>query len=109
MAYDAKLEERIQKKRGAKRVLVVKKMFGGAGFMMDGTLSCGIRKDDLIVRIDPRKHNEIMKPPLVKAFETMGGPMAGWILVEPDGCKTEEALADWLGRGVEFAGSLAPK
>jgi hypothetical protein len=56
-----------------------------------------------------RKHNEAMKRPHVKPFDNMGKPMAGWILVSPEGSKTDKALSDWIKTGVEFAQSLPPK
>jgi hypothetical protein len=50
-----------------------------------------------------------MKRPHVKPFDNMGKPMAGWILVSPEGSKTDKALSDWIKTGVEFAQSLPPK
>ena len=110
MAYDTKLEERIQQKLKGTRGLVSKKMFGGVGFMIHGNMACGILKDDLIIRFDPDQHNQIIKRAHVKPFLATGGkPMAGWILVEPDGCKTGKALTSWIQMGVDFAKSLPPK
>ena len=110
MAYDTKLEERIQEKLKGTRGLVEKKMFGGVGFMIRGNMACGVMKDDLIVRFDPDQHNQIIKRAHVKPFmATRGKPMAGWILIEPEGCKTDKALGSWIEMGVEFAKTLPPK
>jgi hypothetical protein len=35
--------------------------------------------------------------------------MRGWILVAPEGVKTERELAGWVSRGVEFARTLPAK
>jgi hypothetical protein len=35
--------------------------------------------------------------------------MKGWILVAPEGLENDEALGDWVRRGVEHARSLPPK
>jgi len=109
MAYDTKLGDRIREKLKDTRGLAEKKMFGGVGFMIHGNMACGILKNDLIVRINPEHHDEMMKRPHVKPFDNMGRPMVGWILVSPEGCKTDKALADWVKMGVDFAKSLPPK
>jgi TfoX/Sxy family transcriptional regulator of competence genes len=109
MAYDTKLGERIRAALKGTRGLEEKKMFGGVGFMVNGNLACGVSKNDLLVRVGAEKHNEAMKRPHVKPFTTTGKPMAGWILVSPEGCKTEKALADWIKMGVGFAKSLPSK
>jgi len=35
--------------------------------------------------------------------------MKGWILVAPEGLKTDKALAKWIETGVDYAASLPPK
>src|ERR1700690_2670200 len=102
MTYDTKLGERIREKLKGTRGLVEKKMFGGAGFMIHGNMVCGVLKDDLIIRFNPEQHHEILKRAHVKPFDSMGRPMAGWILVSQEGCKTDKALRDWIKMGVDF-------
>ena len=53
MAYDEKLEERIKKVLKSKRGIVIKKMFGGAAFMMKDKMFCGIIKNERI-SMNPR-------------------------------------------------------
>jgi TfoX/Sxy family transcriptional regulator of competence genes len=60
MAYNLKLAERIRSELNA-LPLVEKKMFGGTGFLLNGNLACGVNKDNLIVRVDPEKHNALLK------------------------------------------------
>jgi hypothetical protein len=38
-----------------------------------------------------------------------GRPMKGWILVAPEATEEESELAQWITRGLDFAGSLPPK
>ncbi len=35
--------------------------------------------------------------------------MMGWVLVGPEACESDEELAGWVQRGVDFALSLPPK
>ena len=108
MAYNLKLAERIQAEL-AGIPFVEKKMFGGVGFLIHGNMACGVHKEDMIVRVNPEKHNILLKKPHTKPFDTMGRPMKGWLMVEPDGCKTKKQLSIWIKEGVDFALTLPPK
>jgi TfoX/Sxy family transcriptional regulator of competence genes len=108
MAHNLKLAERIRSElKGIP--FVEKKMFGGAGFLLNGNLACGVNKDNLIVRVDPGKHAALLKKPHVKPFDMTGKPMKGWLLVEAEGYKTDKQLGKWVKEGVEFALRLPPK
>ena len=108
MAYDLKLAERIREQlRGVP--FVEKKMFGGVGFLLHGNMACGVHKDDMIVRVDPAKHEALLKRNHVKPFAITGKPMKGWLLVEADGYKTAKQISAWVKEGVEFALTLPPK
>lgn len=108
MAYNLKLAERIQSELVGVP-FVEKKMFGGVGYLLHGNMACGVNKDNLIVRVDPEKHNALLKKPNTKAFDLTGKPMKGWLVVEPEGCKTAKQLSAWVKEGVEFALTLPPK
>jgi hypothetical protein len=108
MAYDLKLAARIRLQLEGV-TFVEKKMFGGVGFLLQGNMACGVYKEDLVVRIDPEKHNALLKKPHAKVFDITGKPMKGWLLVEPGGVKTARQLSAWVKEGVEFAGTLPPK
>jgi len=108
MAYDLKLAERIRSELNG-MPFVEKKMFGGVGLLLNGNLACGVNKDNLIVRVDPEKHNALLKKSHVKPFDLTGKPMKGWLLVDADGVKTDKQLSAWVKEGVEFALTLPPK
>jgi TfoX/Sxy family transcriptional regulator of competence genes len=108
MASDLKLAERIRSQLDGVPY-VEKKMFGGIGFLLNGNMTCGVNKDNLIVRIDPEKQAALLKKPYAKPFDLTGKPMKGWLLVEADGCKTDKQLSTWIKEGVEFASTLPPK
>jgi TfoX/Sxy family transcriptional regulator of competence genes len=108
MAYNLKLAERIRSQLDDIPV-VEKKMFGGVGFLLNGNIACGVNKDNLMVRVDPEKHVNLLKKPHVKPFDLTGKPMKGWLLVEADGVKTEKQLSAWVKEGVEFASTLPAK
>lgn len=108
MAFNEKLAERIR--AGLSRVpFVEKKMFGGVGFLVQGNMACGVHKNNMIVRVDPSKHASLLKRPHARPFDITGRPMKGWLLVDPDGCKTAGQLSAWVKEGVEFALTLPAK
>ena len=108
MAYNLKLAERIRSELDG-TPFVEKKMFGGVGFLVNGNLACGVNKDDLIVRVDPEKHEALLKKPHARPFDMTGRPMKGWLLVEADGVKTDKQLSTWVKQGIEFASTLPAK
>src|SRR5687767_1883762 len=108
MAYNLKLAERIRSELSGVP-FVEKKMFGGVGFLLNGNMACGVNKNDLIVRVDPEKHNALLKKPHAKPFDLTGRPMKGWLVVEAEGCKTEKQLSAWVKEGIAFASTLLPK
>ncbi|NOH02487.1 MAG: TfoX/Sxy family protein [Chloroflexi bacterium] len=108
MAFDVKLAERIRARFG-KIPFVEKKMFGGVGFLIHGNLACGVHKENMIVRVDPGRYEKLLQKKHARVFDITGKPMKGWLMVEPEGCKTAQQLSAWVREGVEFALTLPPK
>jgi len=108
MAYNLKLAERIRTEL-EKIPFVEKKMFGGVGFLIHGNMAVGVYKEDMIVRVDPAKHEKLIKKQHARVFDITGRPMKGWLMVEPEGCKTTKQMSSWVKEGVEFALTLPPK
>ena len=108
MAYNEKLAERIRSELDG-MPFVEKKMFGGVGFLLNGNMACGVHKENMIVRVDPEKHERLLKKPYIRVFDITGRPMKGWLMVEPDGCKTTRQMRTWVKEGVEFALTLPSK
>ena len=113
MAYNVKLAERIRAELGDVP-FVKKKMFGGVGFLLHGntpgaSVAVAVYKDDLIVRIPAEKNDKFLKKTGAKPMDITGRPMKGWLMVEPEGCRTAKQLSAWVKEGVEFALTLPPK
>jgi TfoX/Sxy family transcriptional regulator of competence genes len=108
MAYNLKLAERIRSQLEG-LPFVEKKMFGGTGYLLHGNMACGVLKDDLIVRADPKKYAALLRKAHTRPFAMSGRPMKGWLLVDSDGCITDRQLSAWINEGVEFALTLPPK
>ena len=85
-------------------------MFGGLSFMVDGSMVVAAgRAGDLLVRIDPARHDELLgvpgaEPAVMGADRPMG---PGWIRVSRDGLGTDEQLAFWVEVGLEHRAAQA--
>jgi TfoX/Sxy family transcriptional regulator of competence genes len=109
MAFDEALAARVRRQVAGRAGLVEKKMFGGLAFLLNGNMSVGVHRGDLIVRIEPGQAESALKQPGARVFDITGRPMKGWLLVSGAALSEKTALAAWVERGIAFAGSLPPK
>jgi TfoX N-terminal domain len=109
MAYDEGLATRVRDVLGDRPGLAEKKMFGGLAFLLHGNMACGVRGDDLIVRVAAEVADAAQVEPGTRPFDLTGRPMKGWLLVDPDGHAEDEDLRRWVDRGVAYASSLPAK
>ena len=109
MAYDEGLATRVRDAIGDRPGLAEKRMFGGLAFLVDGNMACGVRGDDLIVRLAADAAPSVQDEPGVRPFDLTGRPMKGWLQVGPDGHAEDDDLRRWVDRGVAYATSLPPK
>jgi TfoX/Sxy family transcriptional regulator of competence genes len=110
MAYNQYLAQRIHDILGAHPGIIEKKIFGGVGFILHGNMVCGVQGDSLIVRVGINKNDSALSRPFVRPFLVAGGkPMAGWVLVDPEGLGTDQDLQGWVEQGYEYALSLPEK
>jgi hypothetical protein len=109
MAYDEKLAQRVRQVLADQPTLAEKKMFGGLSFMISGNMCCGVLNDDLVVRVGQNGYKEALAAPYVRPMDFTGRPLEGMVFVGPGGYRSDEALKEWVGRGVRFALSLPSK
>lgn len=109
MAYDEGLATRVRDVLGEQPGLAEKKMFGGLAFLVYGNMACGVRGDDLMVRVAADAADAALDEPGVRASDMGGRPMKGWLLVGADGYVEDDDLRRWVDRGLAYANSLPPK
>jgi len=109
VAYDEELAERVRDVLAMRENVVERKMFGGLAVMLAGNMACGVLAEDLIVRIGPQAYESALAKPHARPFEFTGRPMKGFVVVGPEGVADDEALAEWVESGAEFASSLPGK
>jgi TfoX/Sxy family transcriptional regulator of competence genes len=82
MAFDEALAGRTRRILAWRKNVVEKRMFGGIGFLLNGNVLVGVRKDSLLVRLGPEQSDEALKEAHVSEFQITGrGTMKGWLLV----------------------------
>jgi hypothetical protein len=86
-----------------------RKMFGGLCFMTNGNMCFGIVGDDLMVRVGPDAWDAALSRPFAREMDFTGRSMRGMVYVSSEGLSEDEALSEWLGAGLDFAGSIPPK
>ena len=109
MAYDEGLATRVRDVLGEQPGLAAKKMFGGLVFLLHGNLACGVRGDDLMVRVGADAADVALDEPGVRPSDMGGRAMKGWLRVGADGHAGYENLRRWVDRGLAHASSLPPK
>jgi len=109
MVYDKKLANRIQKTLEKCKGVTEKEMFGGISFLINGKMCCGVIKNDLVVRVDPKDYEKLLNRQNVRPMDFTGRPLKGFVYVNPEGCKSSATLAKWVKLGIEYVGSLKEK
>ena len=107
MSYNEKLDNRIAA-AVAGMATTRKKMFGGTGFLLNGSMFCGVWKDYLIVRLGDVAADAALQDPHVRPFDITGRPMRGWIMVAEDGYAGPQ-LELWIEKALGFVKTLPPK
>ncbi|MEE8388876.1 MAG: TfoX/Sxy family protein [Acidiferrobacterales bacterium] len=109
MAYDEGLSQRIREILDDQSGVVEKKMFGGLAFMINGHMSVGVLKTDLMVRVGPDNYEHALSLPHTRPMDFTGKPLKGFVYVDEHGYESDEGLIQWVQKGVNLALSLPPK
>jgi hypothetical protein len=109
MAYDKILADRIRAKVCRQKGFSEKEMFGGICYMLHGNVCTGVIKDEMVVRQDPSRTEEMLRHKHVRLFDFSGRPMKGWFFVHVKGVASDEDLSHWCKAAITFAKTLPPK
>ena len=109
MAYDESLAARIRELIHDQPDLREQRMFGGLAFLIGGNMAVAANgQGGIMVRTDPSQSPGADEG-VAKPMEMRGRPMTGWLHIDADAVRTDEALAEWVQRGVAYAASLPVK
>jgi len=110
MAYDEALAARVRNALSVAGELREQKMMGALCFMIDGHMCCGVTGSALMVRVGRDGYDMALAQDHVRPMEMTGGRRPrGFVLIDPPGIDTDEALDRWIGRGRSFVSTLPKK
>ncbi|WP_280433371.1 TfoX/Sxy family protein [Nocardia brasiliensis] len=110
MAYDEELADRIRLMIAPGPALSERKMFGGLAFLIGGNMAVAASgQGGLLVRVDPREHDDLLTRDIVRPMVMGGREMVGWLRVTAEAADDDAVLREWVERGVGYARSLPPK
>lgn len=109
MAYDEGLAQRLRECLDKLSNVNEKKMFGGLAFMVNGNMSVGIVKTQLMVRVGAADYEQALAQPHAREMDFTGRPMTGFVYVDEPGFESDQDLEAWVGRALEFNNTLPVK
>lgn len=102
MAFSENLADRLRVVLATQEDLVEKKMMGGLTFMVNGKMCVGIVKGDLMVRLNPDLHDEVIEMNGCREMDFTGKPMKGYVFVSPEAIESEKELTYWVNLGLDY-------
>ena len=110
MAYDEYLAERISQNLKQRKVSFEgKKMFGGISFMINGKMTVGVVKNDLMARIGVDASEIALQKNGCRKMDFTGRPMKGYVFVDPEGIDKDEDLDYYVDLSLAFNKELTKK
>ncbi len=75
---------------------------GGLIFMVKEKMCVGVIKDELMIRIDPERRDELLAMSGCRPMSFKDRRSKGFVLVEASAVRTQSALDFWLDVGLSF-------
>lgn len=91
------------------RPFTAKRMFGGLTFLLNGNMLCCVSDRGLMARVGADAEPSALRRPHATPCLGAGRPMAGFILVQPDGVAADSDLNEWLEMAIAYVEQLPPK
>jgi len=102
MAYNKKLADRIREALSALPNIEEKEMMGGLTFMVNDKMCVGIIKDEMMCRIDPSLHENVIEMNGCRTMDFTSRPMKGYVMVDDTGMKTKKEFDYWINLCLDF-------
>lgn len=109
MAFDESLAARVRGLLSPVAGFAEKRMFDGLCFLVHGNMCCGVLKDELVLRLELSRAQELLRRPHTRPMDFTGRPLKGFVFVEPAGLRTARQRRAWVSMALAFAQSLPQK
>jgi TfoX/Sxy family transcriptional regulator of competence genes len=107
MAYDPQLADRVRSLLADADALTEKKMFGGIGWTIGGTMAAGAHNDGrLMIRCSKEDFEQLLSEPGADGMKKGTRNLTGWLLIDSNAVADNRSLSRWVARGRAYAESL---
>jgi len=109
MAYNTKLEDRIDHYLIDNEELFKNKTMGWVGWLLNGNMCFGIYDDLLIVRLNNSLAHALMKKPGIERFRQDEETSGVIISIKPGIYENQQALQKFIDESMQYTSGLPPK
>ena len=103
MAFNEIMANRVREiMAAATNKVAEKKMFGGLCFMVDDKICVGVRKDTILVRLDPAVFEQALEQEGCQPMVHGGRVMKGYVFVDENVLHTKKQLLYWVHLALDF-------
>lgn len=103
MAYNEKMADRVREIIAlSEKKVEEKQIFSGLCFMVNDKMCIGVRKDSIMVRLDPALSDEVSEMDGCSPMVHNGKMMKGFVFVNQEALTTKKKLEYWINLGLEF-------
>lgn len=103
MAYDEKIANEVRELIAGRTDQVIEKsMFGGLCFMVADKMCLGVKKDKLMVRIDPEVYDKEVEKDGRAPMIHSGKPVKTYLFVDYDVIRSHRDLAYWVNLSLDY-------
>jgi hypothetical protein len=106
MAYDLHLADRVRSILARGCDFSERKMFGGLAFMVNGRMTCGVLKTDLVLHLTPEQAATSLRQPYARPMDFTGKALRSMTCVSAPGTDSDQALTTWVETAAAIARSL---
>jgi hypothetical protein len=85
--------------------MIMKKMFGGTCFILNGKMICGVWKDYMILRLGEVESKKAIEMQNAKVFDITGKAMKGWVMIEKEKLDYNTAK-EWINLAKQFVNTI---
>ena len=103
MAHDEKLANRIREALGNISAVEEQQKMGGISFMVHDKMCVRVFNDEIMLRCEPGRTDELLTKKGARRFEMKGKPMMkGWLMISAEGIKTKKDFDYWMKIALDY-------
>ena len=102
MAINEKLTSRVRELLADVDKVEEKKMFSGIAFMVDDKLCIAVRNDNIMLRIDPAIHDQLVEKNGCSSMIMKGKDLNGYVVVDESALNSKKELNCWIRLALDY-------